>query len=199
MSPSPIGDAQKTLSQERGHCVAGPAGALVMNGDGRETGKGRRTTPRSPPHPECPRRTSRARPRGPPALAPTPSTAGPPPSQAGHSLGIPGAAQSSLDVFALTPQVPDILKSEKARLSPKTRIYRVWLISSRLCSRPLVVRSPSTRQLIVNELCDCMVLRNNPPKWWITLLKKLRPAANYERLLRVLDICRKIRHKKITN
>ena len=48
-------------------------------------------------------------------------------------------------------------------------------------------------QLIVNELRDCIVLRNNPPKWWITLLKRLRSAANYERIPRVLNICLKTR------
>ena len=109
------------------------------------------------------------------------------------SRGIPGAARSSLDVFALTSEMPDILKGETARLPPKRHIPRVWLISRDLCLRPLIVLSPSIRQLIVNKLCNCMVLRNNPPKWWITLLKKLRSAANYDRLLRFLDICSKIR------
>src|SRR5271167_3620041 len=101
------------------------------------------------------------------------------------------AAQSSLDVFALIPEMPDILKEETARPPPKRHIYRVWLISSGLCLHP-------TRQLIVNELCNCMALRNKPPKWWITLLKKLMPTANYERLLRLLDICLKIRQNITT-
>ena len=108
------------------------------------------------------------------------------------------AAQSSLDVFTLIPETPDILKEETARPPPKRHIYRVWLISSGLCLHPLIVRSPSTRQLIVNELCNSMALRNNPPKWWITLLKKLMPTANYERLLRLLDICLKIRQNITT-
>jgi hypothetical protein len=52
--------------------------------------------------------------------------------------------------------MPDILKGETARLPLKRHIYKIWLILSGLCSRPLIVRSPSTRQLIVNELCNCM-------------------------------------------
>ena len=114
-------------------------------------------------------------------------------SQTATSRGIPGAARSSLNVFALTSEMPDILKGETARLPPKTNIHRVWLISRDLCLRPLIVLSPSIRQLIVNKLCNYMVLRNNPPKWWITLLKKLRSAANYDRLFRFLYICSKIR------
>jgi len=109
------------------------------------------------------------------------------------SRGIPGAARSSLDVFALTSEMPDILKGETVRLPPKRHIHRVWFISSDLCLCPLIGLSPSIRQLIVNKLCNYMVLGNNPPKWWITLLKKLRSAANYDRLLRFLDICAKIR------
>src|SRR6516162_2664032 len=109
-------------------------------------------------------------------------------------LGDPDAAQSSLDVF----EMPDILKGETARLPLKRHIYKIWLILSGLCSRPLIVRSPSTRQLIVNELYNCMALRNNPPKWWITLLEKLMSASNYERLLRFLDICPKNRHNITT-
>jgi hypothetical protein len=59
--------------------------------------------------------------------------------------------------FALTPEMPDILRGR--RLDPsKKHIYRVWLISSGLCLHPLIVRSPSTRQLIVNELCNCLAL-----------------------------------------
>jgi hypothetical protein len=109
------------------------------------------------------------------------------------SRGIPGAARSSLDVFALTSEMPDILKGGRLDCIQKGHIHRVWLISSDLCLCPLIVLSPSIRQLIVNKLCNCVVLRNNPPKWWITLLKKLRSAANYDRLLRFLDICAKIR------
>ena len=114
-------------------------------------------------------------------------------SQTATSRGIPGAARSSLDVFALTSEMPDILKGETARLPPKTHIHRVWRISRDLCLRPLIVLSPSIRQLIVNKLCNYMVLRNNPPKWWIPLLKKLRSAANYDRLFRFLYICSEIR------
>jgi hypothetical protein len=109
------------------------------------------------------------------------------------SRGIPGAARSSLDVFALTSEMPDILKGGRLDCIQKGHIHRVWLISSDLCLCPLIVLSPSIRQLIVNKLCNCVVLRNNPLKWWITLLKKLRSAANYDRLLRFLDICAKIR------
>ena len=190
-SPSPIGDAQKSLSQERGHCVAGPAGAVVMNGaDGRRARAG--VLSRALPHPNVLGGHPEHGREGHPPSHQRPRRRVPRQTKRATSRGIPGAAQSSLDVFALTPEVPDILKSETARLPPKRRIYRVLLISSRLCPRPLVVRGPSTRQLIVNELCDSMVLRNNPPKWWITLLKKLRPAANYEQLLRASDICPKI-------
>ena len=68
------------------------------------------------------------------------------------SRGIPGAARSSLDVFALASEMPDILKGETARLPPKRHIHRVWLISRDLCLRPLIVLSPSIRQLIVNKV-----------------------------------------------
>jgi len=91
--------------------------------------------------------------------------------------------------------MPNILKEETARRPPKRQIYVVWLISTRLGLYPLIVRSPSTRQLIVNKLCNCRALRNNPRKWWITLLRKLKSAANYERLLRFFNICLKSRQK----
>jgi hypothetical protein len=51
--------------------------------------------------------------------------------------------------------MPNILKGGDGSIaSKKADLYRIWPISSGVCLRPLIVRSPSARQLIVNQLCN---------------------------------------------
>ena len=67
------------------------------------------------------------------------------------SRGIPGAARSSLDVFALTTEMPDILKGETARLPLKRHIHGIWFISRGLRLRHLIVLSPSFKPAPLRE------------------------------------------------